>query len=172
MQYKKNNCRLCQAKKLSFWYYPNSTEEDKDIFWCAVCTTCREPMVVYKWHNEPSDKEVKYLIDWAKEWFPLRIPDFQRRTIPDHFHFHLRRAKGKIDIHERKTYIRCPECTDFYESKLMRICSSCHTIQCKSCFIKIGCLGCKVENREELDLEEQLEETQFDDQDAEVLGYA
>lgn len=165
MQYKKPNCPLCKGEKKSPWFYPIDAKDEQDIFFCCICISCKDVLIVYKWHNEPSDKEVENMIKWAKDNFPYRMPDLNRRTIKDHFHFHMRRGQGHINLKTRKSFFQCPQCGNFFPSETMTICTECKTIQCSNCIKNFGCILCKEESSGEERGEADLEFTQLDDMD-------
>jgi hypothetical protein len=87
-------CELCQAAKMSEWFY------EDDECWIAECESCSVPMVVWREHNAFPSEDVKArlherLSEIVTEFFTfeMRIDD-DMRTIPDHYHAHARPKKG------------------------------------------------------------------------------
>jgi len=81
---KKKNCPLCELKIITRLYY------EDPMFVIIDCATCKVPMVVFRPHREPTKEEQEKMVTKAKELFPDRVPDFRRRSIPDHWHMHMR----------------------------------------------------------------------------------
>lgn len=56
------------------------------------CKTCpgNPPMFVYRYHTEPSKKELNSIVEKAKKMFPTKHVDLKRRSLPEHPHFHCR----------------------------------------------------------------------------------
>jgi len=84
-------CELCEAAKLTKWYF------DSEICWVADCEVCDTPMVVWRQHGiDPSEADLKHMLDHlghaADERFGEGGWAFDRvmRQIPDHFHAHAR----------------------------------------------------------------------------------
>jgi hypothetical protein len=87
-------CELCQAAKMSEWFY------EDDECWIAECESCSVPMVVWREHNAFPGEDVKArlherLSEIVSEFFTfeMRIDD-DMRTIQDHYHAHARPKKG------------------------------------------------------------------------------
>ena len=156
-KYKKANCQLCKAEKKTYWFYPITKREEKDIFYCCYCLSCKTPMIVYKWHNEPTDEEIDRMIEWAKKHFPNRVIDFTRGKIIDHFHFHMRIGVGKVDIKKRISLFQCSDCGKYFTSKEMGYCPRCENLYCKKCLFS--------HSDNDIDSEEEYEEIQLDDMD-------
>ena len=76
-------CELCKLEKKTYWHY-----SDKD-FVIIDCINCNCPMIVFRKHRNPTLEEQFKMLKKAKAMFPDRKPDFTRRKIKDHFHFHL-----------------------------------------------------------------------------------
>ena len=88
-------CELCEAARLTEWYY-----EDEHC-WAAECEACFVPMVVWKRHDPDPPEEVRAMLrnvlaDVAARvigvdyWF-----DDTLRSIPGHYHAHARpRGRG------------------------------------------------------------------------------
>ena len=81
-------CELCELAKgkiiTKLWYQDN-------LMIIVDCKTCvGTPLVVFKGHKEPTLDERMRMIDKARELFPDKRFDFQRRAVPDHYHFHMR----------------------------------------------------------------------------------
>lgn len=84
-------CELCEAARLTEWFY------EDDRCWVAVCEVCEVPMVVWKQHgNEPPEAEVEHMLHQlslvADRQLGAGVWSFDRvmRQIPDHFHAHAR----------------------------------------------------------------------------------
>ena len=84
-------CELCEAAKLTKWYF------DDDTCWVADCEVCDTPMVVWREHGtDPSEETVEFMLarlgDAADERFGPGGWSYDRvmRQIPDHFHAHAR----------------------------------------------------------------------------------
>ncbi|MEE9416572.1 MAG: hypothetical protein V3V01_14905 [Acidimicrobiales bacterium] len=86
------DCDLCEAARLTTWYY------EDDTCWIAECEACYVPMVVWRAHGtEPPAAEVAHMQRWlgivaddhfgTTQWFL----DDNMRQIPEHFHAHARR---------------------------------------------------------------------------------
>lgn len=82
-------CDLCSLVQLGERargvYYEDRT--------CLVveCRTCKVPMAVLKRHtSEANCREVFHMLRVCMELFPGRHVDFKRRSIPEHYHFHMR----------------------------------------------------------------------------------
>ena len=86
-------CSLCRAEELTVWHY------EDDICWIADCLVCGMPMVVYKYHVEPSQDDwehcIKKLTEVANEVFGADgyIIDGKMRRLPTHRHAHARRIE-------------------------------------------------------------------------------
>jgi hypothetical protein len=84
-------CDLCEAARMTTWYY------EDDTCWIADCEVCEVPMVVWRRHGAapPAGEEehmLTHLDEVARERFgerPFAI-DRVMRQIPDHFHAHAR----------------------------------------------------------------------------------
>ena len=86
-------CHLCERKRATHWYH------EDDICWICECKTCHTPMVVLKAHRKPIKNELEHMLNKARELFNMKTHtfDFNTRSVPDHFHFHLREFKGGAD---------------------------------------------------------------------------
>ena len=82
------SCQLCTAEKLTKRYY------EDDCWWIADCLTCNVPLVVYKGHTVQVlvvDLDVIYkAIQGIFPGLKMEHFDFDRRSIPNHYHFHIR----------------------------------------------------------------------------------
>jgi len=81
---KNNKCPLCRLKKITEWY------ESTDEYVICDCKKCKVPMLVWRSHTFPSKEKQKELEEIAMKMFPKRTIDSRRRTIPDHYHFHIK----------------------------------------------------------------------------------
>jgi hypothetical protein len=84
-------CELCEAARITEWFY------EDDTCWVADCEICAVPMVVWKQHGkEPPDDDVAHMLAQlgrvADERLGAGVWSFDRlmRQIPDHFHAHAR----------------------------------------------------------------------------------
>ena len=70
-------CELCEAAKLTDWYFEDET------CWVADCEVCDTPMVVWREHGiDPSEETVAYMLERLADaansrfgeggWFRLR----------------------------------------------------------------------------------------------------
>jgi hypothetical protein len=84
-------CELCEAARLTTWYF------EDDVCWVADCEVCDTPMVVWRHHGvDPDDATVEYMLARLGEAADSRFGeggwsyDRMMRQIPDHFHAHAR----------------------------------------------------------------------------------
>jgi len=84
-------CELCEAQRISAWYF------EDELCWIADCEICEVPMVVWRDHGPmPPDDVLSTLHERLREVADLRFgPDGYRiddhmRNIPDHYHAHAR----------------------------------------------------------------------------------
>ena len=84
-------CELCEAAKLTDWYF------EDDTCWVADCEVCDTPMVVWRVHGtDPDEATVDFMLERLGEAADARFGtggwsyDRQMRQIPDHFHAHAR----------------------------------------------------------------------------------
>jgi len=84
-------CELCEAAKLTKWYF------EDDVCWVADCEVCDTPMVVWRHHGtEPPEADVEHMLAKLGEAATSRFGadgwsyDRVMRQIPDHFHAHAR----------------------------------------------------------------------------------
>jgi hypothetical protein len=85
-----NPCDLCEARPLTRRYHEDG------ICWIADCLQCSVPMVVYREHGiQPPKRHLDHMLEllWMcrKPGRRYKI-DSERRTIPSHWHAHLRPA--------------------------------------------------------------------------------
>lgn len=80
----KKDCLLCQAEEKT------KRHADEEDWWCADCERCGVPMFVWRSHKFPTLTQQRRLINLAKAMFPKGVLDMARRSIPDHYHFHVR----------------------------------------------------------------------------------
>lgn len=81
---KKQGCPLCEMKNLTPWHFV-----DREFVLCD-CLTCKVPMMVWRDHDFPDRADVRRMKAIARRMFPNRLIDEGRRTVKDHYHFHLR----------------------------------------------------------------------------------
>ncbi|MEM2567742.1 MAG: hypothetical protein QXH20_04630 [Candidatus Bathyarchaeia archaeon] len=89
--YRKRDCNFCQL--VESW----TSFSINDKFYWRLCEEHNVPIIIYKYHNEPTDEEVSEVLRWAREKFPYLEPDFQRRHNPEHFAIELF-FKTKVEI--------------------------------------------------------------------------
>lgn len=88
------SCELCEAAKLTEWFY------EDDVCWIAECEVCSVPMVVLRSHEANPSDEVKRelhakLATVVMEFFDYEhYVDDNMRQIPEHYHAHARSRKG------------------------------------------------------------------------------
>jgi hypothetical protein len=89
------SCELCEAARLTEWYY-----EDEHC-WVAECEACFVPMVVWKRHDPDPPEEIRAMLRNVLADVAGRVVgvdywiDDRLRSIPDHFHAHARpRGRG------------------------------------------------------------------------------
>lgn len=79
------SCPLCAREPKTRHYY------EDDVLWVVECLTCRVPMVVIKRHSpDPTPEEYEYAKRLGFRLFPERSFDDRPRSIPGHWHAHLR----------------------------------------------------------------------------------
>ena len=89
-----DNCDLCEAARITPWYY------EDDICWIAECEICATPMVVWRGHGiDPPAEELTHmhtqLAGVVVEHFTFEhYVDDNMRNIPDHYHAHARPKGG------------------------------------------------------------------------------
>ncbi|MEM3572854.1 MAG: hypothetical protein QXJ62_01290 [Nitrososphaeria archaeon] len=81
--YRKRGCNFCQL--VESW----TSFSINDKFYLRLCEEHNVPIIIYKYHNEPTDEEISEVLKWAEEKFPYLEPDFQRRHNPEHFAIEL-----------------------------------------------------------------------------------
>ena len=77
-------CPLCKLERKTPWYYQTSE------YVLLGCQKCGVPMMVWRDHSFPSPDKVEEMKQVAQEMFPNTKIDEVRRTIPNHYHFHMR----------------------------------------------------------------------------------
>ena len=95
-------CELCEAAKLTAWYF-----EDEHC-WVADCEVCDTPMVVWKHHGtEPEPATLEHMLAKLTEAANSRFGeggwslDRVMRQIPNHFHAHGRDPEWWFRLHSR-----------------------------------------------------------------------
>lgn len=79
------DCPLCEAERITKWYY------EDDICWIADCVVCGVPMVVWKNHGRhPNQLEMRHMIRKLIDHGGAGRVDASMRQIADHWHAHLR----------------------------------------------------------------------------------
>jgi len=80
------NCRLCEKKRLTKWYYSD------DYIWIADCKTCHIPMLVLNRHaTNPTLKEGNYIRSVLNSLYGFGKWTLRgnMRSIKDHYHEHI-----------------------------------------------------------------------------------
>jgi len=134
-RYKKKGCSYCEGEAKAD-LYPIRPEEKNDYFYCLICPECKDPIIIYKYHDEPSDAEIEHMTDWGMKAFKYRIPDFERRHVADHFSIEMRPDVNTKQITRRKIVFMCPLCKAFFPSNDM-IKSKEGIFVCRSCIVNL-----------------------------------
>jgi hypothetical protein len=88
------NCELCDAARLTEWFY-----EDDDC-WIAECEACMVPMVVWRVHDPDPPADVKAALHARlaavieQHFESEHYVDDNLRSIPTHYHAHARPRRG------------------------------------------------------------------------------
>ncbi len=91
---KPNDCDLCEAARMTRWFF------EDDLCWVADCEFCDVPMIVWKNHAPRPDEATKAalherLLAVVAEHFDSEVYiDDNMRNIPDHYHAHARLRGG------------------------------------------------------------------------------
>ena len=94
MTTERGECDLCEAARITEWFY------EDEVCWIAECEICAVPMVVWKKHdNLPPDEVKAYLHARLAEVVVntfefVHYVDDNMRNIPDHYHAHARPRGG------------------------------------------------------------------------------
>jgi hypothetical protein len=84
------SCELCQAARVTEWFY------EDDTCWIADCEICFVPMVVWRRHAKTPPPEVlshmheRLALVAAEQLTVGHYVDDNMRKIPDHYHAHAR----------------------------------------------------------------------------------
>lgn len=132
--YRKQGCQYCDENKGSL--YPLNATEEQNCFYCKMCMKCHDPIIIYKYHNEPSNEEIDEMTNWAMKTFQGRIPDFERIHVVDHFSLELRPMVRAKQITKMKVVFECPVCNRFFSSSEMIKCKE-GLFLCRDCSIKL-----------------------------------
>jgi hypothetical protein len=93
-QARDRTCELCEAARLTEWFY------EDDECWIAECDACAVPMVVWRIHDPLPPREVKDVLHArlaavVKSHFDYEhYVDDNLRSIPTHYHAHARPRGG------------------------------------------------------------------------------
>jgi hypothetical protein len=93
-QFRDQSCELCEAARLTEWFY------EDDVCWIAECDACAVPMVVWREHHADPPGEVKATLHArlqavVEEHFGYEhYVDDNLRSIPAHYHAHARPKGG------------------------------------------------------------------------------
>ena len=83
-------CKLCDLKKKTIWHY------EDEYFVVCDCKKCHVPMIVLKRHDtELTPYESQRLIQLLTKFAERKRISFIRRSIPDHWHMHIRTARRR-----------------------------------------------------------------------------
>jgi hypothetical protein len=134
-KYNKKGCPYCDEDKGNL--YPLNAKEEQSCFYCKLCPKCRDPIIIYKYHNEPSNSEIEEMTEWAMITFQGRTPDFERLHVLDHFSIELRPNVRAKQITTRKVVFSCPVCNRFFSSSEMIKCKE-GLFVCRECHIKLS----------------------------------
>jgi len=94
MDLTRDGCDLCEAARITPWFY------EDELCWIAECEICATPMVVLRRHARSPDGEEKAtlharLAAVVAEHFSFEhYVDDNMRNIPDHYHAHARPKGG------------------------------------------------------------------------------
>jgi hypothetical protein len=87
-------CELCEAARLTEWFY------EDEVCWIAECDACAVPMVVWREHDAHPSLDVKEtlharLAAVVEQHFGYEhYVDDNLRSIPTHYHAHARPQGG------------------------------------------------------------------------------
>lgn len=82
-------CPLCEAKRLTKWYYKD------EICYVCDCLHCGVPMIVLKEHKRsPTVEEQAHMNSVVEELFGNVLIRRRPRRIRDHLHWHLINDEG------------------------------------------------------------------------------
>jgi transcription elongation factor Elf1 len=132
--HKKLGCPYCAEEKGNL--YPLSAKEEQSCFYCKLCSQCQDPIIIYKYHNEPTNAEIEEMATWAMNTFKGRIPDFERLHVLDHFVIELRPNVRAKQLTKRQIVFSCPVCNRFFSSSEMIKCKE-GLFVCRDCYIKL-----------------------------------
>jgi hypothetical protein len=88
------DCELCEAARVTAWFY------EDEVCWIADCEICYVPMVVWRHHGTTPPPEAlahmhERLAEVAAEELTVgHYIDDNMRKIPDHYHAHARPHGG------------------------------------------------------------------------------
>ena len=85
-----SGCPLCEGERRTRRYHGD------EICWVADCSTCHRPMIVYRFHGEPTPGEVEHMSGVSDRLFPGARWRGYRRNIFDHWHEHIMLESGDI----------------------------------------------------------------------------
>lgn len=135
--YLKQGCRYCDGYSKADIYPVEPNDKVTAFFYCVICPTCHDPIIIYRFHSEPTDKETEDMVAWANKTFKYRVPDFERHHVLDHFSLEMRAdIHAKVDIPHRKTLLRCAKCKHLFLSLDMDKCVEGLWV-CKRCLVEL-----------------------------------
>lgn len=133
----KKGCQYCDGYSKADIYPVEPNDKTTAFFYCVICSYCHDPIIIYKYHSEPTDKELQDMLLWATKTFKFRVPDFERLHVLDHFSFELRvDFNAKVDIPHKKTLLRCVKCNHLFSTKDMDKTSEGIWV-CKKCLMEL-----------------------------------
>ncbi len=94
MAYDPTVCDLCEAARMTEWYF------EDEMCWIAECEFCSVPMVVWKVHDPSPPDDIKATLHarlaavMASRFDWEHSVDDNMRNIPDHYHAHARRRRA------------------------------------------------------------------------------
>jgi hypothetical protein len=93
-QLRDQTCELCEAARLTEWFY------EDDVCWIAECDACAVPMVVWRKHDAHPPRDLKATLHArlsavVEQHFGYEhYVDDNLRSIPTHYHAHARPKGG------------------------------------------------------------------------------
>jgi hypothetical protein len=93
-QLRDQTCELCEAARLTEWFY------EDDVCWIAECDACAVPMVVWREHDAHPPRDLKATLHArlsavVEQHFGYEhYVDDNLRSIPTHYHAHARPKGG------------------------------------------------------------------------------
>jgi hypothetical protein len=101
-QFGDQSCELCEAARLTEWFY------EDEVCWIAECDACAVPMVVWREHDASPPADVKATLHArldavvAQHFEYEHYVDDNLRSIPGHYHAHARPRGGFFGFGPRR----------------------------------------------------------------------